>query len=176
MKIFVNLTFIGESVLYLLKWLDCDHLCFISFADAFDGEGGTLAHAYFPVYGGDAHFDDQEKWTVKSARGTNLFQVAGKDYQSWKPVGRLQRGVLRITKTTHITLSFHSSWIRTQLRLIPHRCSIRLNGSILQRISTKLQIGSGWYPSYSGISCVWINIKLLYKYAEVLLMLVWLFN
>ncbi|CAL8075131.1 unnamed protein product [Orchesella dallaii] len=48
--------------------------------DPFDGEGGTLAHAYFPVYGGDAHFDDDEKWTIKTYRGTNLFQVAAHEF------------------------------------------------------------------------------------------------
>ncbi|XP_063700125.1 matrix metalloproteinase-14 isoform X2 [Culicoides brevitarsis] len=48
--------------------------------DPFDGVGGTLAHAYFPVYGGDAHFDDAEYWTIKSTRGTNLFQVAAHEF------------------------------------------------------------------------------------------------
>ncbi|XP_014475594.1 PREDICTED: matrix metalloproteinase-14 isoform X3 [Dinoponera quadriceps] len=48
--------------------------------DPFDGPGGTLAHAYFPVYGGDAHFDDSERWTIKSYRGTNLFQVAAHEF------------------------------------------------------------------------------------------------
>ncbi|KAG7166173.1 Stromelysin-1-like [Homarus americanus] len=48
--------------------------------DPFDGPGGTLAHAYFPIYGGDAHFDDTEAWTIKSYRGTNLFQVAAHEF------------------------------------------------------------------------------------------------
>lgn len=48
--------------------------------DPFDGPGKTLAHAFFPQFGGDAHFDDEEKWTIDERAGTNLFQVAAHEF------------------------------------------------------------------------------------------------
>ena len=41
----------------------------------FDGKGGVLAHAYFPQFGGAAHFDDSEPWSVKEFVGNQLLNT-----------------------------------------------------------------------------------------------------
>ncbi|XP_072050161.1 matrix metalloproteinase-14-like [Amphiura filiformis] len=53
---------------------------------AFDGRGRVLAHAYFPngspvpSIAGDAHFDDDEPFTMETELGINLFQVAAHEF------------------------------------------------------------------------------------------------
>lgn len=49
--------------------------------DPFDGLDNTLAHAFFPEFGGDAHFDEDEAWTLDDQKkGTNLFQIAAHEF------------------------------------------------------------------------------------------------
>lgn len=59
----------GEDI--ALGWYTGSHCS----ASAFDGTNGVLAHAFFPAYGGDVHFDDAESWSTGSS-GIHLETVA----------------------------------------------------------------------------------------------------
>ncbi|KAK9704421.1 Matrixin [Popillia japonica] len=41
----------------------------------FDGPGEVYAHAFFPIFGGDIHFDESERWTSNEKGGVNFKQV-----------------------------------------------------------------------------------------------------
>jgi matrix metalloproteinase-14 (membrane-inserted) len=48
---------------------------------AFDGPSGVLAHAFFPAYGGDAHFDDAETYDIQqTGKNIHLLQVAAHEF------------------------------------------------------------------------------------------------
>lgn len=55
-----------------IAWESGDH----GDGSPFDGPSGTLAHAFFPQYGGEMHFDEAETWTSGGGGGIDLFAVA----------------------------------------------------------------------------------------------------
>ena len=68
----------GRSRAIDIGWYVGDH----GDGSPFDGEGGVLAHAFFPddinpePIAGDLHFDDDETWTVSPSGGISLPWVA----------------------------------------------------------------------------------------------------
>ena len=66
--------------------------------------GGTLAHAFFPLFGGDIHFDEEENWTVKTSRGVSLAQSAA--HEIGHSLGeRFLHSILALIKTRQLSLS-----------------------------------------------------------------------
>ncbi len=55
-----------------IAWESGDH----GDGSPFDGPSGTLAHAFYPQYGGEMHFDEAETWTTGGGGGIDLFAVA----------------------------------------------------------------------------------------------------
>jgi len=65
-----------DNIEILVSFVFRDHGDFYDF----DGEGGTLAHAFYPLnnlkFSGDVHFDDDEFYTYQSEHGRNLLWIA----------------------------------------------------------------------------------------------------
>ena len=54
-----------------IKFVRFDH----GDGNSFDGPGGVLAHAFYPPYGGDAHFDDSENWSITPYVGNQILNT-----------------------------------------------------------------------------------------------------
>ena len=69
----LTLTEVPSNPDFVVKFAKDDH----GDGDPFDGPGGTLAHAFFPQYGGHLHFDDSETYTIDNRKpgATDLLQV-----------------------------------------------------------------------------------------------------
>jgi len=74
----------------------------------FDGRGGVLAHAYYPRFGGYAHFDDSESWSVTPYVGNQVLNTLTHEFGH-------SLGLQHSTRGT-IMAPFYKGW-DTNLRL-----------------------------------------------------------
>jgi hypothetical protein len=75
--LYAGLTFTATGTIGLpnsldIAWESGDH----GDGSPFDGPSGTLAHAFYPQYGGEMHFDEAETWTSGGGGGIDLYAVA----------------------------------------------------------------------------------------------------